>query len=49
VGGLAARIPDDAAPVVSYDNVHEITTADVLDDPVPEKRRHRRTVAAAAA
>ncbi len=49
VAELAASIPEDSAPVVSYDNVHEITTADVLDDPSPEKRRHRRTVAVAAA
>ena len=49
VAELAARIPEDAAPPVSYDNVHEITADDILGDPVPEKRRHRRTVPAAAA
>ena len=49
VAELAARIPEDAAPPVSYDNVHEITEDDILGDPVPEKRRHRRTVPAAAA
>lgn len=47
VAELMARVTD-AAPPVSYDNVHEITADDILGDPVPEKRRHRRTAPAAA-
>jgi len=47
VAELAARVASeavDAAPI-SYDNVHEITSSDLLADDKPAARKHRKAVA----
>lgn len=46
VAELTARVEVTAPPVVSYDNVHEISATDLLAEDAPAKRRpHRRAVA----
>lgn len=43
VAALMAAMPADDAPPISYDNVHEITSSDLLAD--EPKRKHRKAAA----